>query len=482
MKQILIFLFVALVTHTFGQSAPGAGQFPIDKKELKQTIKVLASDSMEGRLTGTVGQMKAARYIAEEFAQYGLTGAGNNGFYDDFKLLQVYRGETYLKTGNRRLNDFEEMVYMGRDPLNEEQEAELIFGGRGTPEELDQIDVKGRMVLVFARNVRSSFSINDELKRRGARGVILANPDNAAQFESIQKTFKFFLTRKRYVFVDGDKQQMDTSHVFREFIIPNNQIRNMVGMSEKELGDLVETKHIMDCPVATIRMKCERLENRTTGRNVIGVLKGSSDTSIYITAHYDHLGTNGHFYFRGADDNASGVASMMELARIFSGWPEMKYNIVFLATTGEEVGEMGAKYQVNRNDFEPEKVLVNLNIDMIGRVDSQHIGKKAYLYIIGTDTQPKLAALFEKGDQQVPECSFDYTYNNSHDLTGYYSRSDQYQFYEKGIPAVMFFAGLHKDYHKPTDSPDKINPTTLQSRVRLIAQVIALLQEENKKE
>ena len=115
---------------------------------------------------------------------------------------------------------------------------------------------------------------------------------------------------------------------------------------------------------------------------------------------------------------------------------------------------------------------------MIGRIDSQHIGKEAYLYTIGTDTQPKLAALFEKVDQQVPECSFDYTYNNSHDLTGYYTRSDQYNFYEKGIPAVMFFAGMHKDYHKPTDTPEKINYDLLQDRVSLISQVVLALQRK----
>ena len=481
MKIILVFLLVALTIQNYGQSVPAAELFSIDKKELKQTIKVLASDSMEGRLTGTLGQMKAARYIAGQFRTNGLTGNGNNGFYDDFKLLQVYRGETYLKTGDRRLNDFEEMVYMGHEPQNEEQESELIFGGRGTPEELDQIDVKNRMVLVFAKNVRSSFFVNEELKRRGANGVILANPDNVLQFESVRKTLKNFMTRKRYMFADGERQRMDTSHVFREFIIPNNQIGNVMGVSLKELNQLVEAKDIDHCQVTTIRLKCERIENRTTGRNVIGVLKGRSDTAIYITAHYDHLGTDGHFYFHGADDNASGVASMLELAKIFSGWPEMKYTMVFLATTGEEVGELGVRYQVNRNDFEPAKVLVNMNIDMIGRVDEQHIGKADYLYSIGTDAQPKLAALFEKADQQVPQCSFDYTFNNSHDLTGYYMRSDQYHFYKKGIPAVMFFAGMHKDYHKPTDTPEKINSTLLQNRVHLISQVILLLQQQGKR-
>jgi len=477
MKRILYFLLVALATPAIGQTISSETQFSIDKKELKQTIKVLASDSMEGRLTGTIGQMRAARYIARQFKEYGLTGGGDNGFYDDFKLIQYYRGETYLKAGKRRLNDFEEMVYMGRGPLNEEREEELVFGGRGTPEELDQIDVKNRMVLIFIRNVRSPYILNRELKRRGASGVVLANPDNLAQFESVRRTFKNFMTRKRYAFADRDKLERKSAG-FQEFIIPNSQIRRLMGMSQKELNRLVETKSIADCPVASIGMKCERIANRTTGRNVIGLLKGSSDTSIYITAHYDHLGTNGHFYYRGADDNASGVTAMLELAKLFSVIPEMKYTMVFLATTGEEVGELGAKYQVNRADFEPERVLVNLNIDMVGRIDSQHIGKEAYLYTIGTDTQPKLAALFEKVDQQVSECSFDYTYNNSHDLTGYYTRSDQYNFYEKGIPAIMFFAGMHKDYHKPTDTPEKINYDLLQDRVSLISQVVLALQRK----
>jgi Zn-dependent M28 family amino/carboxypeptidase len=252
----------------------------------------------------------------------------------------------------------------------------------------------------------------------------------------------------------------------------------LTGMSLKELNDLIETKAVADCPVTSVRVKCERIGNRTTGRNVIGMLRGTSDTSIYITAHYDHLGTDGRFYFRGADDNASGVASMLELARLFSANPDRKYNLVFLAATGEEVGELGSKYQVQREDFDPRKVLVTLNIDMVGRIDSQHVGKEAYLYSLGTDTQPKLAALFEEVDQRVPDCSFDYTFNNSHDLTGYYMRSDQYRFYEKGIPAVMFFSGLHKDYHQPTDTPEKINYSLLQERIFLISQVILALQRD----
>lgn len=475
MKRILVFLFVALTTQVYGQSAPHEEQFSIDKKELKQIIKVLASDSMEGRLTGTLGQMKAARYIAGEFAKYGLSAAGENGYYDDFKLVQYYRGETYLKVGRKRLNDFEEVVYMGRHPLNEEQEIETVFGGRATAEELDQIDVKNRLVMVLTRNVRSSYSLRKELKKRGAVGVMLANPDNTMQFESVRRSFKNFMNRKRYVFADS-AMVWEERIGFNEFVIPNREIRRLMGKSLRELNQLVEKKMIDDYPVSTVRMKCERIVNRTTGRNVIGMLKGTSDTSIYITAHYDHMGTDGRFYFRGADDNASGMASMLELAKLFSGIPELKYNMVFLATTGEEVGELGAKYQVKREDFEPGKVLLNLNIDMVGRIDSQHIGKEAYLYSLGTDTQPRLAALFEKVDQRVPECSFDYTFNNSHDLTGYYMRSDQYQFYEKGIPAVMFFSGLHKDYHKPTDTPEKINYPLLQDRIFLISQVILALQ------
>lgn len=93
MKRILVYLFVVLVIQTYGESSSNAVHFSIDKKELKQAIKILASDSMEGRLTGTIGQMKAARYIAGEFEKYGLTATGDNGYYDDFKLIQYYRGE-----------------------------------------------------------------------------------------------------------------------------------------------------------------------------------------------------------------------------------------------------------------------------------------------------------------------------------------------------------------------------------------------------
>ena len=164
------------------------------------------------------------------------------------------------------------------------------------------------------------------------------------------------------------------------------------------------------------------------------------------------------------------------------GWSifkNLKYNIIFLATSGEEVGLLGSYYHVNNSDFKPENIIVNLNIDMISRTDNKHNTKENYLYPIGTDINPEIAVYFKKADSLFSDCYFDYSYDNSNDLSGVYDRSDQYSFYKKKIPSIMLFSGLHNDYHKLSDKVDLIDFNLLENRVKLISKVIELIQNQN---
>lgn len=117
-------------------------------------------------------------------------------------------------------------------------------------------------------------------------------------------------------------------------------------------------------------------------------------------------------------------------------------------------------------------------MDMIGRKDDKRTGRTNYLYSIGTDLFPEIGKSLEEADQTYKSCSFDYSLNNSKDISGVYYRSDQYSFYQKNIPSIFFFSGLHSDYHKQTDTAKKIDYTRLQNRVRLIGEVINLIQNE----
>ena len=457
----------------------------IDKKDLKTFVQILASDSLEGRETGTEGQKRAEKFISERFKSLGLHAYNQNGYLEKFKINQTYWGEVYIKTRSTILKNFENMVFQGSDTQNVETEIEVVFGGQGTEEEINQIEVKDRLVLIFVKNLRSSYEINTRLKKRKAAGIIIANPENEKQFESIKTTFKDFSLQKRLSLPNTDTKlngfaKWDTIKFINTITIPNSEVKNIIGHSIKDLRKLQEAKRIADVSFSKIKVKFERLQNDIETANVVGVIKGRNPKSIIISAHYDHLGKSGNEYFPGADDNASGTAALLEIAEEFSESKDLEYNLIFLATSGEEAGLLGSYYHVSHPDFDPKNVLCNLNLDMISRSDDKHSNSR-YLYCIGTDQSAEIDNLIKRADGLFDKCSFDYSLNNSKEPAGLFTRSDNYSFYNKGIVAIQFFSGLHLDYHKTSDTVEKIDFSNLENRVQLISLVIELLEKEGLK-
>lgn len=480
-----ILLLITCLTTCIFQSQGQTNKSKIDKKDLKTFVKILTSDSLEGRGTGTDGQRRAEKFISDRFKNLGLNTYNHNSYSEKFRLNQMYWGQVYIKTQNKTLKNFENMVFQGSNVQNEEIEKEVVFGGLGTDEELNQIEVKDRLVLVFVKNLRSSYDINTKLGYRKASGIILANPDNEKQFESIKNTFKDYSLQKRLSLPNSDTTRntlakWDTIKFINTITIPNSEIKNIFGRSIKELTKLQEYNRIKEVPFTKAKVKFERVHNEIETANVVGVVKGKSNKSIIVSAHYDHLGKSGKEYFPGADDNASGTAALLEIAEEFSKAKDLEYNIVFLATSGEEAGLLGSLYHVSHPDFDPNNILCNLNLDMISRSDDKHNDTK-YLYCIGTDQSKEIDTIIKKADSLFDECSFDYSLNNSKDPAGLFTRSDNYSFYKKGIIAIQFFSGLHPDYHKTTDTMDKIDFTSLENRIRQISLVIELLQREGLK-
>jgi hypothetical protein len=480
-----ILLLISCLTSFTLQSRGQADKSKIDKKDLKTFMKILSSDSLEGRGTGSEGQRKAERFISNRFKEMGLNTYDQNSYLEKFKLNQTYWGEVYIKTQSTTLKNFENMVFQGSNVQNEEIEKEVVFGGRGTDEELNQIEVKDRLVLVFVKNLRSIYDISAKLGQRKASGIIIANPENEKQFESIKNTFKDYSLQKRLSLPNSDTTRIrfarwDTIKFINTITIPNSEIKNISGRSIKELNKLQEANKIKEVPVTKIKVKFEKVENEIETANVVGVVKGKSNKSISLSAHYDHLGKSEKEYFPGADDNASGTAALLEIAEEFSETRDLEYNIIFLATSGEEAGLLGSFYHVNHPDFNATDILCNLNLDMISRGDDKHDNNK-YLYCIGTDQSAEIDNLIKRADSLFDKCSFDYSLNNSKDPAGLFTRSDNYNFYKKGILAIQFFSGLHVDYHKPTDTADKIDYVNLENRVRQISLVIELLQNEGLK-
>ncbi len=211
--------------------------------------------------------------------------------------------------------------------------------------------------------------------------------------------------------------------------------------------------------------------------NVLAYIKGSEkpDEIIIISAHLDHIGIseNGDIN-NGADDDGSGTIAILEIAEAFQKAAKdgngPKRSILFLHVTGEEIGLYGSRYYTDEDPVFPLKnTVADLNIDMIGRVDVKHEGKENYLYLIGSDKlSNELHKLSEEVNKTYFKMDFDYTYNDKNDPNRFYYRSDHYNFAKNNIPVIFYFNGTHADYHRPSDTPDKINYEFLETRTRLI--------------
>lgn len=210
--------------------------------------------------------------------------------------------------------------------------------------------------------------------------------------------------------------------------------------------------------------------------NVAAYIKGSEkpDEYIVISAHYDHVGiTNGEIY-NGADDNGTGTTALLELARMFKiaerNGNGPKRSVIFLHCTGEEYGLHGSRFFVNSKIIPLEQIVADLNVDMIGRRDfTYEKSKKEYIYLVGSDKlSTELHDLSEAMNKKYTKLHLDYTYNDDTHPEMIYYRSDHYNFAKYNIPVIFYYSGEHADYHKPTDTIEKIDFDQMLKRSQLI--------------
>jgi Zn-dependent M28 family amino/carboxypeptidase len=196
---------------------------------------------------------------------------------------------------------------------------------------------------------------------------------------------------------------------------------------------------------------------------------------LVITAHYDHLGKKDTLIYHGADDDGSGTSAVIELAKVFNKAKHdghgPRRSILFMTVSGEEKGLLGSSYYVEHPLFPLSQTVADLNIDMIGRTDPKHdsLGIRNYIYIIGSDKlSTQLHRINENANMTYTKLDLDYTYNSPGDKHRFYYRSDHYNFAKNNIPVIFYFNGTHADYHRPTDTIDKIDFDLLAKRAQLV--------------
>lgn len=470
MQKLLSGLCLFLSIYTFGQKKGNPDKFAknIQESELRKTLSVIASTEMEGRETATPGQKKAALYIEQQFKNIGLI-PGNKGSYQmNFPVYQDSVISASLLVNDQKFiygQDF--IANVAVDFTSSYSFSEIVFIGHGRRDSLNNdykdLDVKGKAVLMIADKVTTraerfeAFSRLNIANKNGAAVVFTVNPELLSG--NIQLKGNMYLNKFKKTL--GLQQYVISERVAKA--IMGNDYKNAETISPKIFP-------------AEIQLDFNKQAKELQSSNVVGVIEGTDkkDEYVFLTAHYDHLGKRDGVIYYGADDDGSGTTSVIEMAKAFSKAANEGYrprrSIVFMTVSGEEKGLWGSEYYAEHPIFPINKTSVDLNTDMVGRIGSEFIGNKDslnYVYLIGDDKlSSDLPGIADKNNKG--KLILDRRYNDLKDPNRFYFRSDHFNFAKKGIPVLFYFDGVHKDYHQPSDTVDKINFDLMEKRVRYI--------------
>jgi hypothetical protein len=474
----------------------------ITAPELKALLEVLASKSMEGRETGERGQRKAADFIAQQFKEAGIPPQGDrNTYFQKILLANESWSDLSLKVDETSYkNKAEFYVYAAfnnKMPLLNLKELVFIGYGIEDPKYNDyaKADVKGKAVIFFdgeplAENgyskitgemYRSNWSLDWKkkvklAKDKGATMVFIIDPKFADNLKSNRRAIS--TGGWKPVASNSDKQSADlVNSIFVSPALGNALLGEKADKILATLADGGTDKFKPTKVKAKIEVKMDKESTMLEGSNVFAVIEGIDPQLkkeyVLVTAHYDHLGSpDSTLIYYGADDNGSGSSGVIEIARAFQEARKQgigpKRTVICMLVSGEEKGLLGSKYYVEFPMYPLDKTVVDVNIDMIGRLDEAHKNNPNYIYVIGSDRlSPDLHEINERENYEHTKLELDYKYNAKDDPNHYYERSDHYNFAEKGIPAIFYFNGTHADYHRPTDTVDKINFDALAKRAQL---------------
>jgi hypothetical protein len=477
--------------------------FPdVTARQLQLHLRYLSSDELVGRLSGTPGAEKAAQYVAREFKSYGLrTGGPGTGYLEPFNFVAgVLPGKA--NRAEVRFGDLmETKASSPQTTVPERHELQLavdfmpmafsqtgnfqggaIFAGYGiaAPElgydDYQAVDVKDKFVFVLRHgpegdDVHSKFGKYHALRHKaltarekGARAIVYI--DDGEDFS------KSSLSRLRYdnSFADSGIAALAVSRrkareIFAASGMDLEALQKQIGSSKKPCSATL--------PSAQVDFQCDLIKETRSTANVVGYLEGHDpflkQELIIVGAHYDHLGMGengslasepGREIHNGADDNASGTAGLLELARVLSIHSSVvKRSLLFIAFSGEEEGLLGSNYYVNHPLFPLDKTVAMINMDMIGRMRDKR------LIIGGAGTSPVWRELLTRFNR---DSGFDLKFQDDG-----YGPSDHSSFYGKDVPVLFFFTGVHQDYHKPTDDYEKIDTVSAEQLVKYVYRLIA---------
>ncbi|HET8900843.1 MAG TPA: M20/M25/M40 family metallo-hydrolase [Holophagaceae bacterium] len=421
-----------------------------DAARMKADVYTLASPAFEGRLTGTPGQMKAARLVAERFKELGLQPLGKGA--EPYFLPYALELRTASETGSSFVLEGHRVPFgpgaatFRLAPL----ETRLLF----VPEGVDPgPSAKGRWLARFAP--AGAEPDGDLLMKAalasGASGLVLLPRLGADTLGHEREQGQRFIQRGRYGFPgDGPAPKGPAEAALDE-------------ASARALGlDLVAlSKAVAPVDLGAFQITPNMSLTTLNPVNVAGLLRGSDpvlkDEIVVLSAHEDHLGFLHGQLHPGADDNASGTAVLMEAARLLKD-AKPRRSILFLSVSGEELGLFGSRAFVADPPVPLKSIVADLNTDMVGRNGIRTIAV----------TPARIEGATGTLTRDARSIAADLGFTLTDEADEYWKRSDHYTFAQAGIPAIFFFGGMEADYHQATDTPDKIEPEKLANVAELL--------------
>ena len=388
-------------------------------EDLNRHLLVLTSDSLQGRETGTLGQKRAADYLAAQFATIGLspvtTATGEVSYFQSFSVRKVTWNKIVLTVLGKKYVHLEKMLYLGNSPQSKDQILEVLLPGE-SPNSASE-----RHLLVYVAQSVSKWREKAAMARKAdAMGALVFVEDKAFDQEIL--AYRPYL-KSRYMLADEESGLEAFS-----LVLPARSFASFFGVALSD-SSAIKRKTVQ------ISLKADLTKETVQTENVVGYLEGGAQSKelVALTAHYDHLGMRGNSIYRGADDNGTGTSALIEVAEAFAlaklaGTP-LARSLLFIAMTGEEKGLLGSDYYTQHPLFPLAETVANLNVDMIGRVDEAHKNDPNYVYLIGSDRlSSELHALSEDANSRHTQLTLDYTFNAEDDPNRFYYRSDHYNF------------------------------------------------------
>lgn len=456
----------------------------ITANELKEALYVYASDDFEGRETGQPGQKKAVEYLKNTYISLGIPSAlPNNDYFQEVPLQIMKAPSITLSTNGNNFKAIEDFVSVTTSIDGNLNENEIVYAAYGIEDEkysnYNNLDVKDKVVLIKSgepkdaagnyiitgtkeaskwSNFRQAYVAKKEVaEAKGAKAVLLYD---ASVYNMVANYFGG----------DNDRMSLKGENNNLYYLLINTKLAEAIHPN-------INSSEKIETLKSNLKLNYKNETKNFESENVAAFIKGSEkpDEIIVISSHLDHEGVKEGKVYNGADDDGSGSVAMLEIAEAFQeavkNGQGPKRSILFLHVTAEEKGLLGSSYYTDVDPIFPlENTVANLNIDMIGRTDPKREStNRNYLYLIGSDKlSTELHDISEAINTKYCNIELDYTFNDENDPNRFYYRSDHYNFAKNNIPVIFYFNGTHDDYHKPTDTPDKIEYDLLENRSRLI--------------